>query len=291
MVRFLLLFFCTTTFTTFAQETPASDNTVKPDGPVVADSTTKPKKSGMLSMGPTIMDFKLDRGQSGRQTFNIINKKNKHYTFKMNIKDYVRDSAGNYQFMDPGKNPYSLSEWITFDKTSVEVAPGERATVVITVTVPDNEEAAKAMRWAMVLAETVSDEEDTKKNTKDNVQMQMNKAVSTGIHVFLEPPGLPKELKMLSVNGLNDSTYRVLCQNTGATKLNCKFSLEFSSPSTGAKDKIEVDDVGIFPGQQRFVDMKIPSSLKPGKYVAVALIDAGDDDVPLEAAQLSVEIK
>ena len=44
------------------------------------------------------------------------------------------------------------------------------------------------------------------------------------------------------------------------------------------------------PGQKRRVDLKIPGDMPKGKYQVVAMVDAGDDDVPLAAAQKEIEI-
>ena len=52
------------------------------------------------------------------------------------------------------------------------------------------------------------------------------------------------------------------------------------------------EDVPLFPEQIRLLQFKLPKGSFPvGKYTLVALADALDDDVPLEAAQLEVELK
>jgi hypothetical protein len=51
------------------------------------------------------------------------------------------------------------------------------------------------------------------------------------------------------------------------------------------------DPFKILPDQVRNIDFIIPDTVPKGKYTAVAMIDANDDEVPLEAAQLEIELK
>lgn len=47
--------------------------------------------------------------------------------------------------------------------------------------------------------------------------------------------------------------------------------------------------ISTLSAQIRYIDYELPSTLTPGKYRLTAVLDAGTD-IPLEAAQIEVEI-
>ena len=122
---------------------------------------------------------------------------------------------------------------------------------------------------------------------------QIEKNMGVGVHIYQAPLSVTtKELKMISFGPLatRKNTFRVVCKNLGALQIYGKFSLELSS-ATGEKTSLESQTVPMFPQQNRYVDFVVPATLPKGKYTAVALIDAGDDDVPVEAAQKEITIQ
>ena len=73
--------------------------------------------------------------------------------------------------------------------------------------------------------------------------------------------------------------------------MNGKFSIELSSAETGAKTALGPKLIPLFPQQDRYVDFTLPADLAKGKYTALAVIDAEDDDVPVEASQKEIIVK
>lgn len=261
----------------------------------VSDTTNKStdtsKKRTFVSFGPAMFDFKLDRGKTEKQTFYIVNRKTKPYQINLSVKDFTRDSAGGINIADVGTNPNSCANWITLDKTYVEVGPGKVGRVIVTVTVPDSAETDE-MKWAMIVAEIPSENLPPRK-IASNITTIVQNQIKVGSHVYVNFPGLKKELKLLNFTKMGDTAYMIVVENIGQTQVRCNASIELSSMTSDYKKTFLEDDVPLFPKQKRYLTFKMPKdgSIPAGKYTMVALVDAMEEDIPLEAAQMEVDIK
>lgn len=84
--------------------------------------------------------------------------------------------------------------------------------------------------------------------------------------------------------------YRIVCENSGEVQVSCSSYVELAALTDGRRIKLPVVEFPLFPSQKRYVDFQVPDSLPKGKYTLTGVVDAGVD-VPLEAAQLIIEIK
>lgn len=294
MKKFLLLFVLSGMYLEGnGQSTPTETaDAKKPMSTNAADTTGRSGKAPMISIGPVVFDFELSRGQTKSQFIYIVNRKDKGYTFHLTIEDFSYDSVNSMVVSPLGTNPNSCGQWISFDKNFVEVGPNSTAKVLMTMSVPDDPEAEKQMKWAIVKVKTSTDntyEAQGGKDKKIKLAIQPNAGVVIKVHQ--RPPGAVKDIKMVSFAKLNDSTARIGCENTGKTSVECKVSVELTGTDTDYKETFQREGLHILPGTKRLVDIKLPRTDVPkGKYNAIAIIDAGDDDVPLEASQTTFEI-
>lgn len=248
-------------------------------------------QGGGILIKPAKIDFTVDRGQTATQTLFLQNSLNKTMQFKVYLNDWLRDSSGGHKYMSPGTNEFSCARWVKLDQEFVQLAPGESRNIVVTITLPDSAEASAKMRWAMVFVETA--QENAAPAANKNMQTTINQIMRMGIHIYQTPPGITtKDMRMLSFENVNNNVlkYKVACQNTGTVQIECKSYLEVLNLATGAKTKIDNPVFPMFPGQKRFINFDLPASLQKGKYILIAAVDAGED-VPLEAAQKTIEIK
>jgi hypothetical protein len=252
----------------------------------------KPRRKSVVVF-PAKLAFTLDRGGSASQTITVQNTTNSKFQLEMIINDWTRDTVGNHIYTAPGTNKQSCARWITFDKPFIELSPGQSTNVTVTMKVPDSAEAVAEMKWTMLIMKTVSEKKAAPTDAKYGTMVVQN--IGLGVHITQTPPSVTaKEVKMVSFGEVpweGKNTYRIACKNVGAVQMFGKFSLELSDNETGAKTALEPKTVPLFPQQDRYVDFTLPSTLKKGKYTAIALIDAGDDDVPIEAAQTEIIIK
>lgn len=265
----------------FAQEieTPASEK---------ADKT--PRKT--IQVRPASMTFHLDRWQTHTLPVSVTNNKDRPYSFRVYLEDFTKDSSGQVVYLKDSNFAKSCKQWIVLDKNFVEVPPHSKQDIMVKMTIPDDDTSAREMRWTMLYVESVGEKSPPKSHGE--IQTILNKAFRIGAIIQQIPPtaAANKELKMLGFEKLADgfNNYRIIAKNTGAAYLRCKFSLEISSVETGEKYTYTKEEVTIYPSQVRYYDFQIPITVKPGKYTAIALIDAGDDNVPLEAAQTEITL-
>ncbi len=283
MKKNLLLFFLgLIPFSIFAQE-----NTAPPQkSPLPASA-----EHDNISVFPATLSFNLDKGGTSSQAITIKNTTKDKYQLALEFMDWTRDTVGQHIYGPPGSSRQSCAAWVSFDKPFVELASGESANVTVTMKVPDNEAAISEMKWTMLIVKTVTEKIAPSRSAK--VETIINKTLGIGVHIYQTPPNVTnKEIKMLAFSELPaKNSYRVSCRNVGGTQMFCKFSIELSSNETGKKTTLESKVVPLFPQQDRFVDFTIPEGLPQGKYTAIALIDANDDDVTIEAAQKVITVR
>lgn len=98
---------------------------------------------GTLSVSPAVVMLQGNVGQSTTQTLTIMNTSNAAMSFDMVAKDVVvRD--GKRVLTDAGQLAGSVANTAVFSPKSLTVAPGEKQTVEVTVTIP-NDPAARAI--------------------------------------------------------------------------------------------------------------------------------------------------
>ena len=260
----------------------------QPDAP--AEGEAKQQRKSIV-IYPAKLSFELDKGGSKSQTINISNTTNNKFQLQLEFMDWTRDTIGKHIYLPAGLSRQSCAKWLSFDKPFVELGPGQSTTVTVTLKVPDTEEAISEMKWTMLVFKTVNENKVPDKDAKWSTRI--NQVVGLGVHIYQTPPNVTnKELKMTSFSQVpGKNVYRIACKNLGGVQKYGKFSIELSDNETGSKTALQPQTIPLFPQQNRYVDFNLPSNLPKGKYTATALIDAGDDDVPIEAAQKEIDIK
>lgn len=254
--------------------------------------TTK-KNSVGISVKPVRIDFHLSKGETSYQPIYITNNFGKTMQFKARIVDWMRDSTGGHTYLTPGTTPRSCAQWLTFSKDLVEIEPGKTGEILVRLKLPDSANVADEMKWCLVFIESVAENKIYKPS--DSARAHLRAIMRVGIHILQTPPTVmdKKDLQMISfvnVPGAKNH-YRILCQNTGKTQLECKSYIELSSLTTGEKITIPAIEFPLFPDQKRYTDFVLPETLAKGKYTALGIVDAGEDDVPLQASEATIEIK
>lgn len=251
----------------------------------MAQTTDGPKG---ISVRPVTIDINTAPGSTDNKIILITNSLDVKKQFIVYTADWYRDTVGGHVYSEPSKDPRSCATWITPEKSFFELEPGETEELYIKVSPPADSFPNK-MRWCMLFVETTQE-----KKVKDTTGLTTTIAsrFRVGVHIYLTPEGVTnKDIKLLQFQALADqkNKYRITCQNIGQTQLHCTSYLELSSLTDGSRIKLPVIEFPIFPDQIRYLDFIIPESTPKGKYTITGMIDAGED-VPLEAAQLIIEV-
>lgn len=252
----------------------------------VAQTANSPKG---ISVRPVTIDISATPGNIESKKILITNGLDVKKQFIVYTADWIRDTTGGHIYSEPSENTRSCATWVEADKSFFELEPGQTEELYIKVSSPADSITKAQMRWCMLFVETTQE-----KKVKDTTGLTTTIAsrFRVGVHIYVTPAGIKgKELKLLELITPNNENnkYRIICKNTGETQLHCSSYLELSSITDGSRIKLPAIEFPIFPDQIRYLDFAIPASTPKGKYTLTGIIDAGED-VPLEAAQLLIEI-
>jgi hypothetical protein len=243
-----------------------------------------------IEVKPVTLEFSVTPGSSAARKIFITNALSEKTQFTAYINDWRRDTIGSHVFSDPGKDPRSCALRVSVDKPFFELAPGERQELNVTLLEPLDSLSNSQMSWCMLFIETVKEK---KIGGAIGFKTTIANRYRVGVHVYQTPPEVTeKEIRLLKIESLNDSAnrYRLVCQNTGQTQLQCSGYVELFSLQDGSKIRIPSQEFPLFPEQVRYVDFRLPAQIAKGKYTLTGIIDAGNE-VALEAGQLTIEIK
>ncbi|MBS1771834.1 MAG: hypothetical protein JST82_03165 [Bacteroidetes bacterium] len=243
-----------------------------------------------LGAYPTQLDFKLTSGQGESRAINITNGSGKKVQFRIYLNDWVRDSMGGHIYYRADTLHNSCAKWLTLSNNFVEVEPGQAKQITVKLQMPDDPEAIKEMKWAMVFIETVEENASSKTNS---TQASVRNLLRIGVHVYQIPPNLTnKSVKVIDLKPSKESNtvFNLVCQNTGDVMLECKAHLELAALSDGAKTKLDPIEFPMFPNQMRYVPFELPKNIAKGKYTVLSVVDGGED-MSLEAIESQIEVK
>lgn len=257
------------------------------DSTQAASAGTDSVKKQLLIL-PGKLGFNLQRGDSASQAIIIKSTLDDTMRISFEFVDWERDSVGKHKYYFKPGFEHSCARWVSFDRSYLEVLPGQTTSILVTMKVPDSAEAVSEMKWAMLLAKPV-EAQNVAKGMK--VETRVKQVSALGIHIYQTPPTITaKEVSMVSFSELSKNMFRITSKNTGPTQAISMNSIELTSV-TGEKTVLGPFEAPMFPGQRRVIDFQIPETLAKGKYTAMAIIDVGDDEIPLEVAQKEIEIK
>lgn len=255
---------------------------------LIAQAQTEEKPKG-IAVRPVTLEYNLSPNQTASQLVKITNALDEPKQFVVYVSDWLRDTTGAHVYTSPGEIDRSCAGWIQLNKNFFELGPGETEELIVTMLHPADSLRGQRMNWCMLFVETTQE-----KKIKDTAGMTTTIAnkFRVGIHVYQTPPqATKKEIKLVDLKALGTSNkiFRIICQNQGEVQLQCASQLEITGPNENQPIRLPRREFPLFPSQVRYIDYEIPPSLLPGKYRLTAILDAGTD-IPLEAAQLEVEI-
>lgn len=242
-----------------------------------------------IEVKPVTLEYSVTPGSSMSRKVYVTNALSEKTQFTVYVSDWRRDTTGSHVFSEPGKDPRSCASYITIDKTFLELASGERGELNITLQEPVDSIRNEQMSWCMLFIETVKEK---KIGGATSFKTTIANRYRVGVHIYQTPPGVTeKEIRLLKIEPLATDRrgYRLTCQNTGATQLQCSGYIELFSIQDGSKMRLPSQEFPLFPEQVRYLHFILPEQLAKGKYILTGIIDAGND-VALEAGQLTIDI-
>ena len=264
------------------------------DGTVSSDSTTALEVTG-VAVSPSRLRMKGKPGETVIEKIKISNDTDRPNSFKISFFDFDMNGKGKSSFIEAGEGKYSLSKWSSVSPTFVELAPGERKEVTLTVSLPESEEGQRSA-WSILMVEQANPREelDIPLPGEETIAFGIVPTYAFGVFLYQNPPNVSNssvEITNFELNAL-DSTINKLdleIENTGNGISYCTAYIELTNLSTGDQEKLTVKHFTILPELIRSFSHPLPD-LPPGQYSAIGVLDFGSRE-QIEAAELEFEVK
>lgn len=205
----------------------------------------------------------------------------------IDIQDWDRDEAGTNRFHALGTHEQSCRQRLKVFPMALRIEAGATETLRVSF-----DGAATESCWAVVFIQ--GNEQRTQSN-----QSQITYVVRTGVKVYVEPAAATRngdvegvQMVLQRVAGSADTTavphLEVQFKNTGTAHLKPRGAIEIRSADNVAAAKLDIAEFPIVPGALRKLALPLPQ-LRPGRYVALALLDYGGADIA--AGQYEFEVR
>lgn len=232
-----------------------------------------------ISISPSRIFFTGEAGQTVSQAITFNNTSTSPLSFIANLKDWDRDSLGSKRYYTTGNNPASNASWLTLSENTVQLAPGETKVVNLSMTIP-NHLATKQQSHSMLFFTQIKEQNAAQANG-----LHMNVLIEVGIQVYHTPTGLKTgDLEFVAfedkgtVTLQEDKTVRqmeVKVKNTGQINKDAYVRFELTNTETGEEIPIDAVAIAMLPQSEQWVRIHVPGKLVSGRYLAVAILDAG----------------
>ena len=238
-------------------------------------------------IGELSNDKEAKPGERYEGAINVRNDTNEPQEVKIYQTDYMffRDGTNNYA--DPGTVARSNAKWIAFSPSYATIPPQATVTVSYTVTVPPDTPEKKLVGsyWSMLMVEGIakgSAESSAPKDPK-KTQMGIRQTIRYGVQIatHIAQTGIKKVSFVDTKLVPNDGGKRYLqvdLQNDGDVWMRPDVYVELFDDKGVSKGKFPGVRYRLYPGTsvRQMIDL---TSVQPGTYKAVVVVDAGGEDV------------
>jgi hypothetical protein len=232
---------------------------------------------GTLSVAPAVVMLRGTPGQSATQTLTIINSASQPYAFDLVAKDVVvRD--GKRVLVDAGQLPGSIAATAVFTRRSVTVAPGQRLSVEVTVTLPPKPAGHAVIAFF----------QGTTKILHGNVMMTASLGT---LLTFALSDDVSASLSQLTISPPTASANLAVAQqfvNDGSEPLFAKAMLAIINGAGALVARQALNPRRLLPGERADVRAEYGGDLAPGHYRALVTYDLQNQKSLTSAAEFDI---
>ncbi len=226
-------------------------------------------------------------GGTYRGTLVVRNSGTTAVDVKLHRTDYAFSADGRSSFATPGQVPRSNAPWVRLAREQIRLAPGERGSVDYEVRVP-NDTQLTGTYWSAVMIEQVGGAEQGGANR----DVQIRQIVRYAIQVITEIGETGTSAIAFSNAHLSNADGKrelsVDVENTGERWLQAQVWLELHDADGHLAGKFAGQRLRTFPATsvRNRIDL---TAVRPGKYLALLVADAGRND--LFGTQIELDVR
>jgi len=240
-----------------------------------------------VSFSPTRIYFKGNPGETVSEVITIANTSNQPYEFVVSLADWQRDSLGKKIYVPMNTLPHSNAQYMQLSGTSLRLDPGVQKTFTVSMRIPEAPMTQHIASNSMLFfTQTNAQASNATSNTGIGVKVSME----LGIQLFYTPYQADSgNLNFLSFM-MQEKQLAVKYENTGDVNKDGFVRFELTNKQTGEERKLQPVPIAIMPHNQQWVYGTIPADLTQGDYLAVAILDVGNN-ADLKVAEKNIHVQ
>jgi P pilus assembly chaperone PapD len=225
--------------------------------------------------------FQPRGGDARVGVINLRNTGNKPVQAQVRLEDWDRSEGGTNNWYSEGTLAGSCGKLLRVFPATVNLDPGASEAVRV---VMDSAAMPSTECWAAAVVETVQ--------PRTISERAINYLLRTAVKIYIDPPAISADgevsaLRVVHAPGAPADSIDLVFQNTGGRHLAVRGSMEFRRGDNSLAAKVDLPPLYTLPGARSRACVGIPK-LPPGRYVALAILDYGGDQ--LAAAQAAYEV-
>ena len=248
-----------------------------------------------VAVSPSNMRFRTNPGKTETKKLTITNDTYNSYQFRIIFNDTEMSREGNVVQLPIGEfSKYSLSKWIIAKPNFIELKPGEKKEVEITIKVPANEKGNRAAWCVGIVDHVIQRNEITPDPNSESISVGISPSFGFAVYFYQNPPSLEvNEVEILDFSFTYDDDNKyihLLAKNLGKGIAKAKVYIELNELNTGFEEKLDLQVFNILPETEREFDFLLPGKMPKGHYSIMGVLDFGSN-VELKAASKEIIIQ
>ncbi|HET8575305.1 MAG TPA: hypothetical protein VFM02_04015 [Candidatus Paceibacterota bacterium] len=238
---------------------------------------TNAELTGDFVLSPAKLEIDIDPGSTATRTISITNRVNKDVNFSVSVEDFEGSEDPNQAVVLLGDKtgPYSLKDFIKPEISTFSLKPGERITIPIAISIPQNAEPGGL--YGSVLVQNVPDQTGNGAQTVSRL----------GALLFVRVAGAADEagsLKNFQIEGgkkvftHGPFPFEFIYQNTGNVHLIPYGVITIYNILGNPVKTIDVDPYFALPDAIRYRKIVWDKGVLLGRYKAVLQLNRGYGD-------------
>ncbi len=237
-----------------------------------------PEANAQFSVTPTILSVEPSQTDVG-SLVRVRNEGSSTLSMRVYTKDFDQDSLGTHSLTTPGTSANGCGNRISLVPAAFELPPGQDQLVSIRL---QSDSGEPATCWSLVFIESPP--------PADQVGIRVGARI--GVKLFGLAEGGTREgvIENADVEDLgNEQVIRLKLANRGSWPLLARGSVEIVDLDGVSAATARIERTTVLPSRTRMIEVPLDSPLEPGRYVAVSLIDLGDEE--LIGAQVAFRVE
>jgi len=194
--------------------------------------------------------------------------------------DWDRAENGENRFVPSGSTQNTCGVQMSAFPTAFRIEPGADQTIRIAV---EKSENLSKECWDILFVQQVAQKRTLTRSGLEYI-------FRTGVKVYVAPAALKRDASITGMTaGKGDTRIAIQFRNDGQVHLTAKGRIEFRRLDNSIAGQLTIAEFPTLPGAVRQLDLKVPSTIPPGTYIALALIDFGGAEIA--AGQLELNLR